>query len=80
MKVKKPGKGLKRLIEILVDIYDDDDGAVKKIQGELLGFNGGEEKDPELIFGNWANPEPGDDVGRKIVKKVCAIIKDEMFE
>jgi len=79
MKVKKPmGKGVKKLIEILVDLSDDKD--VKNLQDELLKFKGGEEADPAIIFRNWTDLKSTDDVFRKIVKKVCIIIKDEMFE
>lgn len=81
MKVKKPiSKGVTILISIIVDLYDDDDGTVRIIQGKLMNLKGGEKVDTASIFGKWANHEPGEEIARKIVKKVCAIIKDEMFE
>lgn len=81
MKVKKRvPDGVTELIKILVDLFDEPNDAVLKIHGRLLKYKGGETAHPDYIFGNWADPKPKYDDPHKIVKKVCAIIKDEMFE
>lgn len=84
MKVYK-SKGMDSLIEILDNIYHHE--SVKAIKTKLRTLNDGEqisESDVDKIFmgptGNWANLNPTTDDPHKVIKIVCANIKETMFK
>lgn len=77
--------GIDALIAILDVIYSHD--SVREIRKKLINLNTGDSlslsKVNEIFMGlegNWADANPNPDDPRKVIKTICAYIKDQMFK